>query len=201
MVIEGKRKETTFAVRDNMLDVWKQLTELSYRGFGKKLRKMPKTPRNFETWSKESQEKHIEKMKRILEFQELCDRKFIETETTVVDGLCREIVKLIDMANSINPQYLCECDQQRLWQDEAIGLCNNLKRELNHIADAMPCNKNFSAEVTENIQREIELLRGWRKSCLNIRTNVIKKEIKRRETVAEKMGFVLLKDDSGETAA
>lgn len=48
MVLEDKRSETPFAVRDNALDIWKQVTELSFRGFGKKKRKMPKTPSNFE---------------------------------------------------------------------------------------------------------------------------------------------------------
>jgi hypothetical protein len=43
------------------------------------------------------------------------------------------------------PQTIMEFDQKRLWQDEAIGLCNNLKQELNHIADTIPCNKNFLA--------------------------------------------------------
>lgn len=57
MLLESQRKETPFAARDNMLDIWKHATELSFRGFGRKKRKMPKEPKNFEKWSEESREK------------------------------------------------------------------------------------------------------------------------------------------------
>ena len=184
-VLEDKRKETPFAVRDNALDIWKQITELSMRGFGLKKRKPPKIPKNFSEWSKESQEKWKKSANERYIRNEKWDMIFIENESRVVDGLCREIVHLIDRANSMNPQYLCECDHQRIMQDEAIGRCSNLMRELNHIADTIPCNKNFLATQTESIEREIVLLRGWRKSCNAIRKNVIAKEIRERKKIAD----------------
>lgn len=195
MVLEDKRSETPFAVRDNALDIWKQVTELSFRGFGKKKRKMPKTPSNFEIWSEESKEKWRASAKERLARQEQWDMNFIQNESKVVDDVCREIVYLIDRANTMNPQYLCECDKQRLMQDEAIGHCNNLKRELNHIADTLPCNKNFLAILTENIDKEIAILRGWRKSCNATRRNVIENEIKRRVSAAEELGFIVCSED------
>lgn len=200
MVLEDKRKETPFAVRDNMLDIWKQITELCFRGFGIKKRKAPKIPSNFQEWSIESQAKWHANVKEQITRNQKWDMIFIENETRVVDGICRDIVHLIDRANTINPQYLCECDKQRLMQDEAIGLCNNLKRELNHIADTIPCNKNFLAIQTESIEKEITLLRGWRKSCNAGRNNVIAKELQRRKSVAAKMGFIIGTEDLEEFA-
>lgn len=194
-VLEEYRKETPFFARDNMLDIWKNCTELSFRGFGIKKRKSPKTPKNFDTWSKESQEKWKQTMQLKLEQQERWDLMFIHNETHVVDGLCRKIVYLIDRANTLNPQYLFECDDQRLKQDEAIGYCNNLRRELNHIADTIPCNKNFVALLTEKIDKELDALRGWRKSCNSKRKDVIAKEIKQRKSVAEKIGFITKNED------
>lgn len=42
MILKKDRKETKFEVMDNMLDIWKQITELSFRGFGKRMRKSQK---------------------------------------------------------------------------------------------------------------------------------------------------------------
>ena len=184
-VLQGKRKETPFAVRDNMLDVWKQITELCFRGFGLKKRKPPKVPKNIKEWSEESKEKWKKSANEQYIRAEKFDMRFVEKESNVIDDLCREIVHLIDRANLMNPQYLCECDEQRILQDRAIGLCGNLIRELNHIADTIPCNKNFLTIQTESIEKEIVLLRGWRKSCNVTRDKAIRKDIERRMKVAK----------------
>jgi len=76
--------------------------------------------------------------------------------------------------------------------DEAIGLCYNLKRELNHVAETIPCNKNYLTQQIDTINKEISLLQGWRKSQNKTRTTVLQNEIQRRKTTAEKMGFVLM---------
>ena len=195
MLLENERKETPFEVRDNMLELWNQLTELSFRGYGLQKRKPAKEPKNFSVWSEESRKKYIEKQQAKLEMQRHWDQQFVDNESRVIDEMCRRIVHLIDRANSMNPQYLCECDQQRLMHDEAIGLCNNLKRELNHIAETIPCNKNYLAVQTDTIVKEISLLQGWRKSQNPVRDKVLQKEIKRRKTAAEKLGFVLMSED------
>lgn len=178
-----------------MLDIWQHMTELSFRGFGKNKRKFPREPKNFNTWSAQSQDNWYKTQEEKLAQQELWDMNFIATETRIVDAVCREIVYLIDRANTMNPQYLCECDEQRKMQDKAIGLCNNLKRELNHIAATIPSNANYLAVQTELIEKEIAILRGWRKSCNPIRKNVIIKEIERRVRIADKLGFVIGTED------
>ena len=187
IVLEDKRTETPFAARDNMLDIWRKTTELGFRGFGRKNRKNPKEPRNFSKWSEESKRKWHVNVEKQLAWAEKCDEAFIINEFRVVDNLCREIVYVIDKANTINPQYLCECDQQRLLQDEAIGRCSNLIRELNHIADTIPCNKNFLVLLVEDIEKEIAILRGWRKSCNATINTVIEKEIRRQKSVENKL--------------
>lgn len=180
MVLEGQRRETPFTVRDNMLDIWNQCTELSFRGFGKKERKSARTPRNFNAWSEESQIKWLETAERKRLQQERWDQMFIENETKIVDGLCRDIVYFIDRANVINPQYICECNKQRLLQDDAIGYCHNLKREFNHIASVIPCNLNFLAIQSERVDYEISLLRKWKQSCNTIRKDILIKEKEKR---------------------
>lgn len=198
MILKKDRKETKFEVMDNMLDIWKQITELSFRGFGKRMRKKPKIPKNFNEWSEESQNRWIVNTEWKLQQQEQWDMNFINNETQVVDNICRKIVQLIDQANTMLPQTIMEFDQKRLWQDEAIGFCNNLKQELNHIADTIPCNKNFLAIQTDSIDKEINLLRGWRKSFNKNREEIISKEIQRRKNIAEKMGFILVQENLSE---
>lgn len=133
-------------------------------------------------------------MEATIEMQRVWDMNFIENETKVVDDLCRKIVYSIDQANSISPQYLCECDEQRLLVDKAIGYCNNLKRELNHIAEMIPCNKNYLVIQTEDIEKEIGYLKGWRKTFNGYRDKVIKNEIERRSNIYEKTSFVKMSD-------
>ena len=198
-VLEDKRSETPFAVRDNALDMRMQITELSFRRFGKKNRKVPKEPRNFDEWSEESRARWKFQQTETRLQQEQFDNWFVNNERTVLDQILREIVFDIDRANTLNPQTLRECDDQRSLQDEAIGLCGNLKRELNYIGNVIPANKNYLAATMDIIDKEIALLRGWRKECNKTRDKVIQAEIKRRKTAAEKIGFILDLENDNET--
>lgn len=164
-VLQDERKETPFAVRDNALDMRRIVTELSFRRFGVKPRKEPKMPSNWEQWSEESKQEELAKRKEKRKQAEEFDNWFIYTERTILDQLLRKIIFDIDKANTMKPQYLFECDEQRKLQDEAIGLCSNLKRELNYIGETIPSNKNFIVKVTGVVEKEINLLIGWRKSC------------------------------------
>lgn len=184
MVLKDKRKETPFATRDNMLDIWDKATELSFRGFGKKPRKMPKTPKNASQWSQKSLDKWRENEELKLQRAEQFDLMFISQETKVVDNLCRTIVYKIDAGNSFTPQYLCEWNEQRIYQNEAISACNNLKRELNHIGSVLPCNKNFIAQLCGEIDKELDLLHRWKKSTTPNRKKIIEKLIERKRKIA-----------------
>ena len=171
-VLLNKREETPFAARDVALDMRRQITELSFRRFGKKPRKLPKTPSNWTDWSKDSQDKWLESMEEQRQRAEQFDNWFIDNERSILDRLLRKLVFDIDQANILRPQYLFECDKQRELQDDAIAICSNIKRELNYIADTIPSNKNFIVRTMEIIDREMILLRGWRQSCNKIRKEI-----------------------------
>lgn len=180
MKYEDQRKETPFAARDHMLDIREHITELAFRGFGKRPRKLPKEPGNFELWSEESRSKWRMTQEEKLRLAEAFDQRFIEDEFTWFNSTLRHMVDLIDQANTLSPQTEHECDIQRDMQNEVIGLCSNLIRELNHIAATIPCNKNFLVLVVNEIDNEIAILRGWRKSCFPLREQCIKKDTARR---------------------
>lgn len=175
-VLSENRKETPFAVRDNALDIRRQVTELCFRRFGKKPRKPPKEPSNWSDWSTESKQKWLDNQEVKRQQAEQFDEWFIANERAILDRLMRRMIFTIDQANMINPQYIAECDQQRLMQDEAIGLCGNLIRELNYISETIPANKNFIVKTVAYIDKEISMLRGWRKSC-----NETRKKIKNKQ--------------------
>ena len=199
MKLEDKRAETPFAARDNMLDIWTHVTELCFRGFGKKKRKMSKEPRNFSEWSEESRNKWCIRQEENVKHQEYFDNLFISRETAVLDNLCRQIVYNIDGANELKPQYVFECDMQMKMQDDAIKICCNMKRELNHIIVSIPSNKNFIVKLQEDIDTEIKILRGWRQSYNAIRKKAIENEINQRMNVADKIGFIFCLDKEAES--
>jgi len=194
MKLESQRTETPFEVRDNALDMRRQITELGFRRYGKKARKLPNQPRNWVEWSEASRQKWLAVQEIKRQEAEQFDSWFIQNERSVLDSLLRKIIFDIDQANTLNPQYLFECDEQRRLQDEAIGLCNNLKRELAYIGSTIPANMNFIVVTTDIIDKELNLLRGWRKSCNETRAKVLEMEIKRRTKAAEKTGFILMQD-------
>ena len=191
MKLENQRSETPFAARDNMLDIRQHITELCYRGFGLKKRKLPKEPKNFVQWSDVSKQRWYETETKNLEWKTACDMRFIEKESDVLDNLCREITFLIDGANGIFPKYVFEVLDRRRMQNQAMQLCSNLKRELNYIMSTINSNKNFIVKVEEEIQNEINILRGWRKKCDTDFDTILEKEINHKKTVAEKVGVII----------
>lgn len=185
MKYQDERKETPFSARDYMLDIWDHTLELCFRNFGKKKRKPPKEPSNFAEWSPESRDRWTAQQQEKLAMAEAFDATFIQNETRVLDALCRKIVFAIDAANTMPTIYVCECEAVRLKQDEAIGLCSNLKRELNHIAMTIPSNANYLAKLTGEIDKEIRILSGWRKSCNGLREKAILFEKQQRQRIEE----------------
>lgn len=194
MKYEDQRKETPFATRDNMLNIRNHMEELCLRGFGLRKRKKAKEPKNFNEWSEESREKWIKNQEELYEWQSHCDRIFIEDETKWIRATCREIVGLIDDANGMNPQTEHECDMQRDLQNEALRLCKRLRREINHIADTIPCNKNFLVIQDKEITDEINLISGWRKSCNPLREEAMKKDAMRRLKAEQAAKTELMKE-------
>lgn len=163
-VLKEKRQETPFTVRINALDMRQKITEYSFRRFGKKPRTMPKQPSNWEKWSDKSREDWTRKEEEKLANAEKFDDWFITNERTIIDRMLRRILFDIDKANIMRPVTVAECDKQRELMDDAIGTCSNLIHELQYIAETIPSNKNFVIKTVELIEKELRLLRGWRKS-------------------------------------
>ena len=158
MKYQDARKPTKYSSRDGILDIWNIVTELSQRYFGIKERKLPKEPSNFNQWSEESKEKwkknNLEKIKKAMEW----DWSFIVHESRIVDNICREIAYALDRATSMEINFLCDWQEQYDLYKKAIGTYHNLECELNHIASAIPSNKNFLTKLTDRIEEELKIL-------------------------------------------
>jgi hypothetical protein len=89
---------------------------------------------------------------------------FIEDERKAVVDCLRSIGEHVYTANSIYPTYYEELVERRVHQDLAIGQCYRLVQELQYAIETLPVDVNSFLRFGEDIQREIDLIKGWRKS-------------------------------------
>ena len=115
------------------------------------------------------------------EAQREIDRKdkfytwFLEREKDKVLRILQDLSEYIIRANSIYPTYLAECDQKRAYQDVSLGLCYNLLSEFQHILSIVPIDINKYAGITEKINTEIKLIKGWRAAGNKVRKKITEK--------------------------
>lgn len=79
----------------------------------------------------------------------------------------------IHRANDLFVTNLLEYEQRRLYQDKAIANCDVLKQELQSIVDIMPgLNINKYKTSIKMIDKEIVLMKSWRKSDIRLKKKV-----------------------------
>lgn len=78
--------------------------------------------------------------------------------------LLRNLMMQITAANSIYPTSLREAEERRSMQNQAICTCECLLQELEHIASILPIDANKIKPFIYMCDREVQLLKGWRKS-------------------------------------
>lgn len=99
---------------------------------------------------------------------------FRHTIITSLNNLMANIVA----ANSIYPVTIQEVDYRRILQDKAIGNCEQLFQELVFCADILPLSLSKFEPYAEVIDKEIALLKGWRKQNNEIRYKILAGKIK-----------------------
>lgn len=78
--------------------------------------------------------------------------------------LARKMMEEVTAANSIYPTNPSELAQRRYHQNEAIMRCEQIMQHLQWLADTLPIKISSLEILVELIDREIALLRAWRKS-------------------------------------
>lgn len=159
-VLKNKRKASQFEVFHHAYQLRKDMTELILRDFGYK-------PRKVSTETKDGQPKTEEQLARDLKSEEkrvAFQQWYIADERDEIMNDLRCLMASITMANSIYPTSVEEYTERRCYQDKAIGYCQRLLQELQYVIETLPVDVNKYTRFADEIQQEVALLRGWRKS-------------------------------------
>lgn len=89
---------------------------------------------------------------------------FVDFERKIISQNLADMVTNITQANSIYPNYMFEFDLRRSYQDKAISGCYNLYQELQYIISMFPSDLTRFTHLLDDIEREVQLLKGWRQS-------------------------------------
>lgn len=174
-VLVKKRKKSKFEVFDHWFDVRRELTDLLLRDFGYSFDKAEtRLNKRFGNKSIENMdEKERARYQKTKERYEAFDDWFIDNERNTITEYIREVTKHCFIANSNYPYIDEEYIQRRLHQDEAIGFCQAIKQELQYVIDTLPVDVNVYLRFAEMIDKEVALIKAWRKSDNKIRDNKI----------------------------
>lgn len=105
----------------------------------------------------------------------LGEAQFLDIKFERIVNLCAEIVGDIYRANALFVTNLAEYEQRRLYQDKAIANCQVLKQELQSIVDViMGLNINKYKVPIEMIEKELSLIKAWRKSDIRFKKRIEK---------------------------
>lgn len=165
-VLKSKRKPSQFEVFHHLTKLRQEITDLLLRDFGYSFEKAEKrlnhrfSNRTYEDLTDQEKIAYDKLRERNTAF----DEWFIKDERQVIVDCLREITKEVYIANSIYPTCYEELVQRRLHQDEAIGQCYRLTQELQYAIETLPVDVNIFLRFGESIQKEVNLIKGWRKS-------------------------------------
>lgn len=165
-VPKGKRKPSQFEVFHHLANLRKDITDLLLRDFGHNSEKAKeKLSRRFggkDYGDLSDVDKTL--YDRILQKHESFESWFILGEREIVVDCLRKIGEHVYTANSIYPTCALEAEERRLHQDLAIGQCYRLVQELQYTIETLPVDVNAYLRFSAQIQKEIDLIKGWRKS-------------------------------------
>jgi len=166
-VIKNKRSLSSLEFFHNALELRKEITDLLLRDFGvkDKTRTTNMMPKMY----------HMTDDDKAL-FTELCNRYKITSVLEIYPewlinnirsgmlDIMRDMIRNITSANSIYPTSEEEFYERRIKQDRAIGNCEQLLQEMQYIITVLPTDVQKYMKYVDMIEREIALLKGWRKS-------------------------------------
>lgn len=98
------------------------------------------------------------------EYESVYPEWFVDFERKVIMEIMQNMMINITHANSIYVSSEAEFDARRMFQSNAIADCYCLYHEIQYITTIFPTNLNNLVLILDDIEREIDLLRGWRAS-------------------------------------
>lgn len=167
-VIKALRNLSTMEYYKNAIYIRKDLTQWMLRDFGAK--KYPKNVTQIVKDMEESDQKVIDDIFAKYgrspkhEYQGEYPVWFVDFERNKISEILWDMMSNITKANSIYPTYTCEWEMRRNFQNLAITTCYRLYQELQYIQSLFPQDLNKFAPLLGDIEREVDLLKGWRQS-------------------------------------
>ena len=165
-VIVSKRQESKFEVFHHWDKTRLAITNLMLYDFGLKAeRQEQKFMRSLgvsdlsqlDENGIERYQKHKKRMASVISW-------FLQEQRNSVMSCIRSVNENVFIANSIYPTCIEELTERRLHQDRAIGQCYRLKQELQYTIEVLEVDINRYSNAAKMIDREIVLLKAWRKS-------------------------------------
>jgi len=166
-VLKSKRTVSPMEFLKNALDLRKQLTEWAMRDFGTK-----KNVKHIQAGVQGMSEEDITALNGILAKYDRAPRRlqsvypewFLLQEIKFIGRQLFELCDNIAHANSVYIVYEVDKNQRREYQNAAIGNCYALKQELQFLIETVGTDVNQLGDITAKIEKEIALLKGWRKA-------------------------------------
>ena len=165
-VVKRKRNKSTFEVFHHLTKMRKDITDLLLRDFGydfDKFRKQLDRKFGNKSYEEMSDAQRIAYSKQLNRADEFNAWYIMQERSTIIECL-HAINAHVYVANSIYPSKPEELTERRLHQDLAIGQCFRLVQELQYAIETLPVNVNVYLRFEEQIQKEINLIKGWRQS-------------------------------------
>lgn len=171
-VLKAKRSLSCLEFYKNALEVRKTVTMWMMKDFG--TRRNPRTVnqviKNIDKEDQKVIDEIFSKYNRVSKYtyRTECPEWFLDFERHRVSDILYNLVADITAADSICPKFDYEWGQRRELQNKAIGDCRKLYQELSYIINLFPADLNKFKTILEQIEKEEELLLGWRKSDIRI---------------------------------
>ena len=187
-VLKNKRSVSSLEFYHNAITLRREVTMLLLRDFGIK-DKVRSVKSLYGVPGMEPEDE--QKFREIVEKYEMKATIIEEYPAWLIDKMRNNIMNIlhnmimnITQANTIYPVCESEFYDRRNFQNHAIGNCEQLLQEMQYIISIIPVDAQKYMRYVEMIEKEIVLLKGWRKS-----DNKILKKIRENEAAkAQKEG-------------
>lgn len=170
-VVSGKRMLSNLEVIHNMYKIREELTNWLLLDFSIK---PPKCFLNIEFNKKDTDELSVNEKFRLQQYENFRNWFINYMREAVIEDI-RMVITNLTIANSIYPITIAELEERRNYQDTALGYCSNLLQEFQYIAETFEVNLNKFTIIVDMIDKEIKLIKGWRKSDNKRKDAILKK--------------------------
>ena len=184
-VLKNKRSVSSMEFYHNAIVLRREITMLLLRDFGIK-DKVRSVKSLYGVPGMEPEDE--QKFREIVEKYEMKATIIEEYPAWLIDKMRNNIMNIlhnmimnITQANTIYPVCESEFYDRRNFQNHAIGNCEQLLQEMQYIISIIPVDAQKYMRYVDTIEKEIALLKGWRKSDNKILKKIKETEAKKTE--------------------